>query len=197
MGNENALPIAQLAVNAFLALTTIYVLVKHGKSGLLGWLFLLALCVLQVTGNALFLSNPSSHGGTIITNICLSPLLLAILGILHEVCAYRDPKLDRRIRFVFTLALHILIAAAIGLVVAGASDLENLNPKASSQLLVKIGIITLLASWVIIFFWALSACRPLHDGAQTNKDRTVELGQYQHGTKVSLALWDIQRQGET
>ena len=85
MGNENALTIAQLAVNAFLALPTIYVLVKHGKSESLGWAFLLALCVLQVTGNALFLSNPSSPGGTIIANVCLSPLLLAILDILHEV----------------------------------------------------------------------------------------------------------------
>ena len=107
----------------------------------------------------------------------------------NNSCAYRNPKLDRRVRFLFALALHILIAAAVGLVAAGASDLENPNPKPSSQLLVKIGIVTLLLSWVIIFLWALSACRPLHDGVRTNKDRTVEFGQYQRGTKVSLALW--------
>lgn len=85
MGGQNSLSVALLAVNAVLALPAIYILVRHGRSHFLGWLYLLLVCVLQVTGSALFLSDQHSSGAAIITNICLSPLLLAILGILHEL----------------------------------------------------------------------------------------------------------------
>lgn len=82
--NNTALPTAQLAIYAILSLPTIYILVRHGKPGLLGWLYLLIFCVLRITGNAMFLNDPTSTGATVITNIGLSPLLLATLGILHE-----------------------------------------------------------------------------------------------------------------
>lgn len=85
MGGQNSLSVTLVAVHAVLALPAIYILVRHGKSHFLGWLYLLLVCVLQVTGNALFLSDQHSSGAAIITNICLSPLLLAILGILHEL----------------------------------------------------------------------------------------------------------------
>ena len=85
MGGQNSLSFALIAIHTVLALPAIYILVRHGRSHFLGWLYLLLVCVLQVTGSALFLSDQHSSGAAIITNICLSPLLLAILSILHEL----------------------------------------------------------------------------------------------------------------
>lgn len=84
MGNEIILLVAQLAVNAALAVPIIYSLVNFSRSRALGSLFPLTLWVLQVITNALLLWEPSSDAGTIITNICLPLLLLAISGNIHE-----------------------------------------------------------------------------------------------------------------
>ncbi|KAL6720302.1 hypothetical protein ACLMJK_002223 [Lecanora helva] len=164
MGGQHALAVAKLTINAVLLVPAICFLVGHGKSGFLGWLYLSILCVLQITGNAIYLSNPSSPGGTIISSICLSPLLLAILGVLNEA-----------LRVAFSCVLHLLIATAIGLVAAGAADAASQNPKPSSQSLVKIGIIIILAAWFIIFVWALSAAPSAYSTpVRMNTKSTVE-----------------------
>jgi hypothetical protein len=84
MNPASTLSTAQLAIYAVLSLPTIYNLYRHGKRGLLGWLYLLVFCVLRMTGSGIFLSNPASSGAIVILNIGLSPLLLAMLGIMHE-----------------------------------------------------------------------------------------------------------------
>lgn len=83
--SENkALAIAQLAVYATLALPTQYILIKHGKRGILGWFYVCTFEILRLVGSGMELSKPGSAGAFIISSIGLSPLLLAALGILHE-----------------------------------------------------------------------------------------------------------------
>lgn len=79
----NVLSAAQLAIYALLTLPTIYILIRHGKPGIPGWLGLVAFCGIRVVAGAASLDhdNPAS---TTISSIGLSPLLLAALGILHE-----------------------------------------------------------------------------------------------------------------
>jgi hypothetical protein len=84
MSPTSALSTAQLATYVPLSLPTLCILFRHGKRGLLGWLYLLAFCVMRMTGSGMALSNPATSGATVISNIRLSPLLLAMLGILHE-----------------------------------------------------------------------------------------------------------------
>lgn len=77
-----ALSTAELIIYATLSIPTLYILVKHGRAGLLGWLFLFAFCSLRIIGSAIDLSGNTSAG--IISSVGLSPLLLAASGILHE-----------------------------------------------------------------------------------------------------------------
>jgi hypothetical protein len=72
----------ELAIYAFLVPPAIYILIKHGKSGLLGWLYLTAFLSLRIIGGGLALENSSI--ANIISSIGLSPLILAAAGILHE-----------------------------------------------------------------------------------------------------------------
>jgi prolipoprotein diacylglyceryltransferase len=84
MTQSSTLATAQLAIYAVLSIPVIYILYRHGKQGFLGWTYLLIFCVLRMTGTGMSLSNPASTGAIVISNIGISPLLLSILGIMHE-----------------------------------------------------------------------------------------------------------------
>ena len=73
---------AQMAIYAVMIIPVLYLLKKHGKPGILGWLYFCAFCMLRILGGALALGG--SKAATIIANVGLSPLLLAASGILHE-----------------------------------------------------------------------------------------------------------------
>jgi hypothetical protein len=79
----NSLAAATCAIYAVLALPILSLLVRHGRYGLLGWLFLFFFCSLRIIGSAMALKNPSI-AAEIISSVGLSPLLLATAGILHE-----------------------------------------------------------------------------------------------------------------
>jgi hypothetical protein len=79
----NALSVTELAIYIALAFPTVYLIIKHGRQGLLGWLFLFIFCTLRIIGGALAI-NSSSPTANIISSVGLSPLLLATSGILHE-----------------------------------------------------------------------------------------------------------------
>ena len=84
MSSSTGVATAQLAIYAASAIPTIYVLVRHGKCGFLGWFYLFVFETLRIVGGAMLLKDPSSAGAIVISNIGISPLLLATLGILHE-----------------------------------------------------------------------------------------------------------------
>jgi hypothetical protein len=79
-----ALSTAQLAIYAPFTFPLLYNLHRHGKHGLLGWLYLLIFITLRMAGSALSISSPTSSTALVISNIGLSPLLLGALGVLHE-----------------------------------------------------------------------------------------------------------------
>jgi hypothetical protein len=66
----------------------LYCMWKHGKPGLLGWLPLQSFCLVRIVGSILDLHDAAVHSKSqnslILSNIGLSPLLLAAAGILHE-----------------------------------------------------------------------------------------------------------------
>ena len=79
----NPLPTAELAIYAVLSVPVLFLLFRHGVVGLLGWLYLFAFCSLRIVGGAMSLKAGSSSS-SIISNVGLSPLLLAASGLLHE-----------------------------------------------------------------------------------------------------------------
>lgn len=80
----NSLSISQLSVYGFLTIPTLYNLFRHGKHGLLGWIYLFIFCILRISGSAMEIKDSISTGAAIVANIGLSPLLLASVGFLHE-----------------------------------------------------------------------------------------------------------------
>lgn len=81
----SGLDAAQLAIFAVLSLPVLYLIYSHGRRGFLGWGFLLIYCILRLTGAGMAISN-SGPSAQIISSIGLSPMLLALDGILHEAC---------------------------------------------------------------------------------------------------------------
>ena len=79
----DALSAAQVAVYAVLIIPVLFLVVRHGVQGLLGWLFLALFCTLRLIGGGMAV-NSSSPTATIISSVGLSPILLAAAGILHE-----------------------------------------------------------------------------------------------------------------
>ena len=73
---------AEMVLCAILLPVIAYILFKHGWNGLLGWLYLFIFALLRVIGGAMTISGNSS--ASTISNIGLSPLVLAAAGILHE-----------------------------------------------------------------------------------------------------------------
>jgi hypothetical protein len=80
----DSLSVAQLAIYTTLCIPAIYVLVKHRRASILGWIFLFVFCSLRLVAGAISMNNKSNGGASIVSNIGLSPLLLATVGILHE-----------------------------------------------------------------------------------------------------------------
>ena len=82
------LAIATLTIYLILLQPTLFCLWAHGRRGLLGWWFLSALCLIRIAGNAVQLHVDATHESNshalLINSIGLSPLLLAIAGVLHE-----------------------------------------------------------------------------------------------------------------
>ena len=81
----DALAILEVAVYIFLVNPVTYVLFKHGRKGILGWLAIQSFCFTRIIGNILVLKDgEKSTAATIVNSIGLSPLLIGTIGILHE-----------------------------------------------------------------------------------------------------------------
>jgi hypothetical protein len=81
----DALAVLEVAVYIFLVNPATYVLFKHGRKGILGWLAIQSFCFTRIIGNILVLKDgEKSTAATIVNSIGLSPLLIGTIGILHE-----------------------------------------------------------------------------------------------------------------
>ncbi|GIJ92532.1 hypothetical protein Asppvi_001810 [Aspergillus pseudoviridinutans] len=149
----NALAAATCAIYAVLAIPVLYLLVRHGRYGLLGWLFLFFFCTLRIIGGALSVSD-AGIAANIISSVGLSPLLLATAGILHEARHYRNQPLDKKMEWVSVLAYHMLVVAGVALTAAGSAQLqEHKQPIDKAEKIAKAGISILAVAWGILVAW--------------------------------------------
>ena len=118
----DGLAIADLVIYILFALPVSYILARHGWNGALGWGYLLVFCMLRIIGSGMQLSNPSSKGAAIISGIGSSPLLLALLGVVHESSQYICEQKPRLLRWYCYVAVHLLVGMGIGLIVAGSDS---------------------------------------------------------------------------
>uniref|UniRef100_A0A8H7N5N7 DUF7702 domain-containing protein n=1 Tax=Bionectria ochroleuca TaxID=29856 RepID=A0A8H7N5N7_BIOOC len=153
------LSIAQLAIYATLSVPTFYILWKHGVTGLLGWGYLLVFFSLRIVGCAMALSGNTS--AAIISNIGLSPILLATGGILHEAQVYLRPELNRKLEWLKVILYHIQVTGGVALLAVGASRLQNSpHPTAGDRNMAKAGMGILTSAWTVLAIWIIFSCRP-------------------------------------
>ncbi|UKZ83460.1 hypothetical protein TrVFT333_011269 [Trichoderma virens FT-333] len=152
---------AELAIYATLTIPNIYILFKHGRSGILGWAYLLAFCTLRIVGGAMDLSGSTTAG--IISSVGLSPLLLAASGILQEARSYYCDPLEKKLEWTGVLLFHGIVTTGVAILATGASNLESSNVKpadvSTDTSLVKAGIALLTLAWAIVAIvsvWALA-----------------------------------------
>jgi len=154
--SNHGLNIAQLAIYCALSIPNIYILIRHGWSGLLGWAYLFAFCTLRLVGAAIQLSADKNGkvdtSAAIISSIGLSPLLLATSGILHEARHHRASNSNGKAEWILVLFYHILVASGVGLIGAGSSAFDTEDPSPNDLTLLKVGIIILLVCWVLVCF---------------------------------------------
>ncbi|KAJ5183505.1 hypothetical protein N7492_001121 [Penicillium capsulatum] len=142
--STEALELAQLAFYALATIPAFYCFVSHGKHGLVGWLYVIAMCGLRLVGNGMAYHAASTGKpnatAAIINGIGLSPLLLAALGILHESNHSIQQTLPSFLGGFGLLIPHMVIAGGIGL--AAASH-------ANSKLL-EAGLVVFAMGWVLV-----------------------------------------------
>ena len=83
--------IFELAIYALLIPLTLFVLVRHGNQGILGWIYLNLFEALRLAGAGLTIGDSTSTGVLIINAVGLSPLLLANAGVIREMYV-PDPR---------------------------------------------------------------------------------------------------------
>jgi hypothetical protein len=88
LDGSGKLSIAELAIYLPLLFLALFSLFKHGWHGVLGWLYLAVFCGLRIVGSALLINSEkegtTSTAGQTISGVGLSPLILALAGVLHE-----------------------------------------------------------------------------------------------------------------
>ncbi|KAG0646430.1 hypothetical protein D0Z07_7622 [Hyphodiscus hymeniophilus] len=134
--------IIEVAVYIALVSPITYILLKHGRKGILGWLALQSFCFTRIIGNILVLKDgDNSTAATIINSIGLSPLLIGTIGIIHEARSARHPKLHRGREWCFVLNFHTMITVAMVLVVMGVIHMIDKTQTKTSENLMKLGMI--------------------------------------------------------
>lgn len=147
-------------------------------------------CIIRVVGGALQHHDLQNHtistAAQIITNLALTPLLLAAAGILHEARWVFGPKDPRRrwarwLNWFLIIQFHTLVIVGVVLIVSHASALKSMvsasgdhnNAADSSDMtVIKGGFGILVASWVFLCIWTVASYR----SRTGSDDRMVELG---------------------
>ncbi|KAF7715290.1 Uncharacterized protein PECH_007298 [Penicillium ucsense] len=168
---------ATCAIYAVFAIPVLYLLVRHGRFGLLGWLFLFLFCTIRIVGGALAVKDHSSIAANTISSVGLSPLLLATAGLLHEAREYRIQHIDQKLEWVAVLAYHMLVVAGVALTAAGSVKLQQHQaPTDKAENIVKAGISILVVAWGVLVGWAgLSFLAPRGRTSQLAKAGTILL----------------------
>ncbi|KAE8382005.1 hypothetical protein BDV26DRAFT_300481 [Aspergillus bertholletiae] len=172
----NGIFAADLAVYIFLTPFVLYVYWSHRWIGWLPWNSLLLFCTVRIVGGAMGVNDGSSIAANIISGIGISPLLLAIDGLLHEARYYRHPKHNVMLGRIVILAVTGLMGAGLGLSIGGSLKIYKGEgtPKDLSHWKEGMGLI--VAVWAVEVAWALFTLSP----SQYKKDAPG----YKDGTKL-------------
>ncbi|KJK60841.1 hypothetical protein P875_00042920 [Aspergillus parasiticus SU-1] len=167
---------ADLAVYLFLTPFVLYVYWSHRWVGWLPWTNLLVFCIVRIVGGAIGVNDSSSIAANIISGIGMSPLLLAIDGLLHEARYYRHPENNVLLGRIVIIAITGLMGAGLGLSIGGSLQVYQGKGTSSDLSHWKVGTGLVAAVWAMEVVWALFSLLP----SQCEKDAPG----YKDGTKL-------------
>ena len=146
LSHTTILWIVELAIYLLLAPVILYLFLRHGKHGLLGFFYLDVFAITRIISDIIFIAQRNnttpSEAAAIVSSIGLSPLLLALSGLTHEqhiylVNATHSPARAQQIRkwmWIAQILIHFVALAAIALVVEGTIDLiHDTKPDSSAS----------------------------------------------------------------
>ncbi|KIM98602.1 hypothetical protein OIDMADRAFT_31384 [Oidiodendron maius Zn] len=149
--------IVQLAFFSVAIWPAFYCLIKHGKHGLLGWIFICLFCTIRIVGAGIIIGDesgdkPLSEGGLILSAVAIAPLVISVGGIAHE--SYNSLKDHRSILFgsIPHVLVHLGCMGAIALLVIGYTKFETASSTANDMKtgldIIRVGGVILLVVWV-------------------------------------------------
>ncbi|MCJ1228110.1 hypothetical protein MMC12_004771 [Toensbergia leucococca] len=163
LDTQTKISIAELAfyVPAFVA--TVILLLRHGNTSRMGWIFLMIFMILRFTGAGMEISSADGNtsittASLIVSSIGISPLLLSTQAILKN--ASESSRSFLLSSWVF-LALHINTILALGLTIAGAEDLTSANTDntGNGRTLTRVGVLIFLAVLTVVTFLTILSFR--------------------------------------
>ncbi|KAE8422692.1 hypothetical protein BDV36DRAFT_310401 [Aspergillus pseudocaelatus] len=167
---------ADLAVYLFLTPFVLYVYWSHRWIGWLAWTNLVVFCIVRIVGGAMGVHDSSSIAANVISGIGMSPLLLAIDGLLHEARYYRHPEHNVLLGRIVIIAITGLMGAGLGLSIGGSLQVYQGKGTATDLSHWKVGTGLVVAVWAMEVVWALFSLLP----SQCKKDAPG----YKDGTKL-------------
>ncbi|KAF2095915.1 hypothetical protein NA57DRAFT_78689 [Rhizodiscina lignyota] len=104
----------------------LYILIRHGRRGLVGWAFFHVYCALRIVSDGVQISDrdSTSDAGGIINSVGISGLLLALAGVMHEAETY-IPGHNAKLGWIVQLFVHITTVGGIVLAAVGGSNLAQ------------------------------------------------------------------------
>ncbi|MCJ1292779.1 hypothetical protein MMC34_004332 [Xylographa carneopallida] len=186
----DALAVATIIIYAILIQPVFYCLWKHGRHGILGWVALQSFCLLRIIGNAILLhaeaTNASNSNALLISNIGLSPLLLAALGFLHEARRARSPSICRRLEWALVIQYHLVVSVALALVIVGVINLQSGIITTTTSVLLKVAAAILIVCWAALVLWTGVSMRK--QGRDTSAKGYAEGTKLLYGVVAALPL---------
>ncbi|KAK9244166.1 hypothetical protein V1506DRAFT_561377 [Lipomyces tetrasporus] len=155
--------IAELAVYPIALVISVFNCWRHRSNRRTGWIYLSIFCICRIVASALVIaaeksSDPSTGvivAEMIVSNIALTPLLLAALGFLTTSAQL---TLGETMPKILTKLLHIsrlVLTAAIVLGIVGGVDLANNGASQTGHTLSRVSVILITVVFVFLTFLSL------------------------------------------
>jgi hypothetical protein len=180
LDSTTSLSVAELVFYPVFFPITFYLLAKHGRRGLLAYVYLILFEILRMVAAGLQISahdaGKTSTTGAILDAVGLSPLLLAFSGFVYESnCYYRDQRQRQRQSLIQEAFIHLGAYTGIALAAVGASNLikHDATPSdiKSAHHLQETGSCLLLLTWVGLTYLCVRLCRNIVGSGPSSRSR--------------------------
>ena len=172
INNTTILAIVELAIYLLLLPQTIWLAHRHGRHGILGYIYLNITCGVRIIADIVQIAErnhtgPPTIAVVVLGSIGLSPLMLAVAGFLHEIHHYlllstttSHKKLKSTSRWLWfaQVQIHAIVATGMILVIIGSVSLIKAKTQKEvndNNALRSAGAVILLVLWLGLLLYSL------------------------------------------